>query len=163
LPTANDRSRNARTYDERRIPNGTAMLILSREDTRAALPMRAAIEAVRWGYEAWSTGQVTMPPRLHLDLPEREGVTLVMPAAVSANPNGTLPATLAVKVVSVFPQNVARGLSAVQGVALVLDTETGECRGILDGAMLTAIRTGAGSGVATDLLARPDAATVAIL
>jgi alanine dehydrogenase len=138
------------------------MLILNRDDVRKALPMREAIEAMRWAYAAWSTGQTTMPPRLHLHLPEGDAVSLIMPAYASGSPDGRLPPALMVKAVSVFPQNPVRNLPLVQGAALVLDPTSGQCLALLDGAALTAIRTGAGSGVATDLLARPEANSVAI-
>ena len=70
---------------------------------------------------------------------------------------------LTVKVVSVFPENRRRGLPVIYGVVLVLDVETGRPLTILEGSSLTAMRTGAASGAATDLLARQDASTVAII
>jgi alanine dehydrogenase len=139
------------------------MRILNRDEVRAALPMAEAAKAMRWAYTAWSTGRVTAPPRLHLHLPEGEAVSLFMPAYVAAEPGGAFPAALTVKAVSVFPDNPRRGLASIQGAVLVLDPDTGRCLALLDGAALTAIRTGAGSAVATDALARPEAATVAVL
>ena len=139
------------------------MLILNGADVRAALPMADAIRAVRWGYEAWSSGLAVMPLRLHIDLPEASGVSIVMPAYVPAQPGGSVPAGLVVKAVSVFPVNSALGVPVVQGAVLALDPETGAVLALLDGAALTAIRTGAGSGVATELLARRDASTLAII
>jgi ornithine cyclodeaminase/alanine dehydrogenase-like protein (mu-crystallin family) len=69
---------------------------------------------------------------------------------------------LAVKVVSVFPKNVRRGLPTIHGVVLALEANSGRPLALLEGGTLTAIRTGAASGAATDLLARPDSETVAI-
>src|SRR4051812_7862488 len=116
------------------------MLILNAADVRAALPMADAIRAVRWGYEAWSAGLVVMPLRLHLDLPGTEAVSIVMPAFVPAHPDGSVPAGLVVKAVSVFPANPAVGLPTVQGAVLALDPATGGCIALLDAAELTAIR-----------------------
>ena len=139
------------------------MLILNREAVQAALPMEVAVEAMRWAYQAWSAGQAQMPQRIHLELPEMKAVSLFMPAFVSKSPDGAFVPALAVKAVSVFPDNPASGLAAIQGAVLVLDPKTGRCLALLDGGALTAIRTGAGSGVATDLLARPDAMVLAML
>jgi len=66
-------------------------------------------------------------------------------------------------VVNVFNANPKRGLPSIQGVVCLLDGETGSPRAILNGTFLTALRTGAASGAATDLLARSDADTVAII
>jgi len=139
------------------------MLILNAADLRAALPMMDAIPAVRWAYAAFSAGTAVMPPRLHLAIPGTDAVSLCMPAFLPDAPDAPVPAALIVKAVSVFPANASLGLKTVQGAALVLDPATGECLALLDGAELTAIRTGAGSGVATDLLARPDGCTLAII
>ena len=89
-------------------------------------------------------------------------MTLVMPAYVAASPDGLFPASLAVKTVSVYPENPSLGLATVLGSILVFDPPTGAPVGLVDGAALTALRTGAGSGVATEALARRDAETVAI-
>jgi ornithine cyclodeaminase len=71
--------------------------------------------------------------------------------------------SLAVKVVSLFDHNSCRGLPRIQAAVLVLAPDTGQPVALLEGATLTAIRTGAASGLATDLLARRDARTTAIL
>jgi ornithine cyclodeaminase len=67
-----------------------------------------------------------------------------------------------VKVVSVFDHNAARGLPLIHGVVLLVDPETGAPTALLDAEVLTALRTGAASGLATDLLARPDASCLAV-
>jgi ornithine cyclodeaminase len=69
---------------------------------------------------------------------------------------------MAVKAVSVFSRNAERGLPTIHAVVLVFDPQTGMPTAILEGASLTAIRTGAGSGAATDVLARPDSRVAAI-
>ena len=139
------------------------MLILDRHDVYAALPISEAIVGMRWALEAFSTGQAVMPPRIMLPLPQAEAVCLVMPAFVPVDPDDTFGATLAVKAVSTIPQNASRGLPPIQGAVLVFDPTTGQCLALMDGAAITAIRTGAASGVATDLLARKDSSCLAIL
>jgi len=69
---------------------------------------------------------------------------------------------LGAKVVSVFGGNPARGLPVIHALVLLLDPGTGVPRAVMDGTRLTALRTGAAGGLATDLLARPDASVLAV-
>ena len=70
---------------------------------------------------------------------------------------------MAIKIVSVFENNPLQGLPLIHALVVVLDTMTGEPVAVMDGSLLTTLRTGAASGVATALLARADAQTVAII
>jgi ornithine cyclodeaminase len=72
-------------------------------------------------------------------------------------------ATLAAKLVTVFPRNPASGPPSHQAVVLVFDAGTGSPRAVMDGTYITAMRTAAGSALATRLLARPDADVLAIV
>jgi ornithine cyclodeaminase len=83
-------------------------------------------------------------------VPEFHGDALFMPARVAALD------ALGVKVVSVFQLNRARNLPVIHALVCMLDPETGQPMAIMDGTYLTALRTGAVSGAATDLLARPN-------
>ena len=134
------------------------MLILAADDVRKALPMREAIEAMKKAYASLSSGTAVVPLRTRLPIPNGEALSLFMPAFVNS-PHGN---ALAIKVVSLFPNNPARGLAYIQAAVLVLDPETGQAIALLEGSSLTAIRTGAASGAAIDLLARPDSKTVAV-
>jgi ornithine cyclodeaminase/alanine dehydrogenase-like protein (mu-crystallin family) len=69
---------------------------------------------------------------------------------------------LAVKVVSLFPGNPAKGLAYVQAAVLVLNPETGQLVALLEGGALTAIRTGAAGGAAVDILSRPESTRLAV-
>ncbi len=131
------------------------MRIYSADEVWAAAPMPAAIAAMRSAFIALSEGQATVP--LRSALPVSGGVTLTMPAYIHGA------AVSAVKVVSVCAGNPARGLPVVVGGVLVLDAETGVPLALLDGAAVTAIRTGAASGLATDLLARVDASALGVI
>ncbi|MDX1990845.1 MAG: ornithine cyclodeaminase family protein [bacterium] len=131
------------------------MRVLTAHDIKFTLTMRDAIEAVRAGFIALSKDRVEMPVRTALSVPG--GVTLTMPAYVYDE------MVSVVKIVSVSAGNAARGLPVVIGTVLVVDAQTGVPRALLDGTMLTAIRTGAGSGLATDLLAKPDAKVLAVI
>jgi ornithine cyclodeaminase/alanine dehydrogenase-like protein (mu-crystallin family) len=130
--------------------------VLSADDVRRALPMREAVEAMKRAFAQLSTGQAEVPLRVPVHVPRHNGLTLFMPAYLSADDR------MAVKIVSVFNDNPARGLPLIHALVVVVDAETGQPAAVLEGGYLTALRTGAASGAATDLLARPDAATAAI-
>ena len=70
--------------------------------------------------------------------------------------------TIGAKIVSVFPNNRRRGLPTIHALVIVVDGKTGQPLAAMDGTYLTALRTGAASGLATDLLARKDSRVVAI-
>ncbi len=134
------------------------MLILTAEEVRKALPMSQAIAAMKQAYAALSAGRAEVPLRPRLPISPHDALTLFMPAYVNTEEGEAL----AVKVVSLFPQNPQRGLAYIQAAVLVLDAQTGRAEALLEGASLTAIRTGAGSGAAIDLLSRPDSRVLAI-
>jgi ornithine cyclodeaminase/alanine dehydrogenase-like protein (mu-crystallin family) len=134
----------------------TPLLYLSAEDVRRALPMSAAIEAMREAFRQLSDGQVTLPMRERLDAPGEHGIALVMPC------HSTAQKLFSVKLVTVFQENPRRGLPLIQALVTLTDATTGEPLAVMDGASVTAIRTGAASGVATDALARPEARVVAV-
>lgn len=131
------------------------MHILDAAAVNRAVSMRQAIDAVREGFIALSTGRANVPVRGVL--PVNGNTTLTMPAYIQGSPVST------VKVVSVYPDNPQLGLPTVIGSVLVLDAKTGVPLALLDGASLTALRTGAASGLATDLLTLPDAHILAVL
>ena len=122
--------------------------------------MSLAVEAMKQAFAAFSDGKALVPSRIPLPIARHSGVTLIMPSFVDADT--TAQQALAVKVVSLFDGNQARGLARIQAVVLVLEPDTGRPIALLDGAMLTAIRTAAASGAATDLLARRECRTVAL-
>ena len=128
--------------------------ILSATDVRAALPMPKAIDAMRHAYGQLSAGKVTAPPRQHISTDK--GVTLLMPAHLPERNE------FGIKIVSVYDGNPDLDLPRITATVLVLDPGTGLPKAIMDGSSLTAIRTGAGGGVAADLLARQDAKTVGL-
>lgn len=141
--------------------------ILSASDVRAALPMPTAIDAMRHAYSQLSAGKVIAPPRQHIATDK--GVTLIMPAYLAEDSKNVtqsqiLPvgAKFGIKVVSVYDDNPSLNLPRITASVLVLDPATGTPKAFMDGASLTAIRTGAGGGVAADLLARKDAKTVGL-
>ena len=136
------------------------MLILSADQVRQALPMIQAIEAMKDAYEALSAGRAIVPLRTPLEIKESAGLNLFMPAYLSRL---GVEGSLVVKVVGVYTENPGRGLPVIHASVLVSEAATGKPLALLEGASLTAIRTGAGSGAATDILARPDCRVAAII
>jgi len=130
--------------------------ILSEQDVHAALPMRDAVEAMKDAFEQLSAAGVTMPTRAHINVEAHAGTALFMPSYSEAL------GRIAVKVVTLFDGNTRQGLPRLQGIVCLLDGRTGTPLALLNGTALTALRTGAASGAATDLLARPNATTAAI-
>ncbi len=135
------------------------MRVLTAQDVRRALPMRDAIAAMKEAYAALSDGRADVPLRSRVSIPPHEGLTLIMPAFVQASESEAL----AIKAVSLFPRNPARGLAYIQAAVLVLEPDTGRVLALLEGSALTAIRTGAASGAAIDLLARPESRVLAVM
>lgn len=134
------------------------MLILNAEEVRQALPMKQVIAAMKGAYASLSDGTAVVPLRTRLQIPSHDAVSLFMPAYVKSDTGEAL----AIKVVSLYPNNPSRGLKYIQAAVLVLESDTGRAIALLEGSTLTAIRTGAGSGAAIDLLARKDSRVVAI-
>jgi alanine dehydrogenase len=131
------------------------VLLLSAADIPAALPMPDAIDAMKVAYSSLAMGLAASPPRMALDVAAVSGSMLLMGAHVPGEGLGA-------KIVSVFPRNPELGRPVVTGIVVLLDGTTGEPIALLDGTALTAWRTGAATGAATDLLARPDARTAAL-
>ena len=126
------------------------MLALSKADVQRLVPMPDAIALMKAAFAELSAGRTDSPLRTVIPIPDAAGDALFMPAHVPAMD------ALGLKVVSVFKGNPARDLPVIHALVCLLDTETGRPLAIMDGTYLTALRTGAVSGAATDLLARPD-------
>lgn len=134
------------------------MLILNAIEVRQALPMDQVISAMKDAYVALSNGTAVVPLRTRLPISNHNALSLFMPAYMKTDSGEAL----AVKIVSLFPNNPSRGLAYIQAAVLVLESDTGRAIALLEGSTLTAIRTGAGSGAAIELLARKDSKVVAI-
>jgi ornithine cyclodeaminase len=88
-------------------------------------------------------------------MPEQNALALFMPAYLGGS------GALGAKALTLFRENPARQLPVIQAVVLVFDTQDGRPLALMDGSYLTALRTGAGSGAATRLMAREDARVLA--
>ncbi|MDE2731781.1 MAG: hypothetical protein OXI38_10350 [Bacteroidota bacterium] len=131
--------------------------ILSRADVERAITMKEAIDLMRDGFIALSSGRVEVPVRLNMPMAEHDGRTLFMPVY------GPDYGQVGLKVVAVHPGNTARNLPFIHAVVMVIDAGTGAPLAIMDGEYITALRTGAGAGLATDLLSLPEARVLGII
>ncbi len=123
-------------------------VILSRKDLRQLLKMADVIEAVERGFREYKTGRCAVPVRMPVKIEKAEGVFLFMPAYLERE------SSFGTKIISVFPKNLISGRSTLQSVYLLNDPTTGEFLALMDGILLTAMRTGAASAVATKYLSR---------
>jgi len=132
------------------------LLFLSAADVRRALPMQEAVEVMKSAFRELSENRAVVPLRTHLNMPEHRGGVLVMPA------HSPDTARFSLKVITLFENNPALNLPFIQAMVMLFDSTTGSPLAIMEGTSLTAIRSGAASGAATDLLARADSHKVAI-
>ena len=128
---------------------------ISADDLRATIGMPELLDAVEAAFRDVAAGNDRSPLRTHVATDA--GDLLLMP--------GTRPgaAGFTVKLVTVVASNAQRGLPTVQALVVWFDAVTGRPAALIDGPTLTAMRTGAASGVATRLLARPDASVAALI
>lgn len=132
------------------------MLILNRDDLTQALPMADAIDALEHAFRLHTEGQSVMPIRGVTETDS--GLLLTMPAALEGDSQG-----LAVKVVSVFPENAQKNLPLIHASILLNHAETGKPLALMEGGYLTGLRTGAASGVAAKYLAADDAEVLGVI
>lgn len=130
------------------------LLVLGRAEVERLLDLDELVDALAAAFAELSAGRASVPPRGAARTPD--GLLAAMP--------GYLPsAGLAAKLVAVFPGNHDRGLPSHLALIAVFDEETGRPLALMDGTHITAARTAAGSALSTRLLARPEAAVLAIL
>jgi ornithine cyclodeaminase/alanine dehydrogenase len=134
-------------------------LLLSKKDVADLLSVEDAIAVVEEAFRQLALGQVTMPQRTAIRMPEHHGLHLGMPAYIGGSVDA-----LALKVVTVYPENPSKhGLPTTIGVLLLNDPATGQPLAVMDAGFMTAVRTGAVSGVATKYLARKRARAVGVI
>jgi ornithine cyclodeaminase len=132
--------------------------VLGRGEVRRLITMTDVIAAVREAFTAADQGRAVMPAPLELHLPEADGELHVKGAYLQGSP------VFAVKTATGFYRNPARGLPVSDGMTLVYDAGSGMLRVLVaDDGLLTELRTAAAGAVAADLLARPQASSVAVI
>jgi ornithine cyclodeaminase/alanine dehydrogenase-like protein (mu-crystallin family) len=122
---------------------------------RERLRYEELIPALREAFIDYSAGRIQQPLRPVIPVPGQQAWFSVMPAVMGD--------VMGAKLVNVFPQNAHLGLPTHLALIALFSSKTGELLAILDGRLITEMRTAAASAIATDLLARTDARVLAIL
>jgi ornithine cyclodeaminase len=132
------------------------MRFIDQAEVRTRLTYERCIPIVRAAMIAFSRGETRQ--LLRSIIPLAEGRMFgIMPGALGET------AAFGAKLISVFPDNFAKGIQSHQGLVLIFDPDTGAPVCVAHAGEVTAIRTAAASAVATDVLARPDARVMAVL
>ncbi|GAA2317131.1 ornithine cyclodeaminase family protein [Streptomyces kunmingensis] len=135
------------------------MLLIDSATVRELYPVERALPVIAEAMRRYSGGQVELPLRTILRPEKDTGLLGTMPGFVA----GENLAGYGLKAMVLKPENPARGLHLHIGVVLVYDPDTGAPLAMMDAGAVTAVRTAAVSGVATEALARPDAGDLAVL
>jgi ornithine cyclodeaminase/alanine dehydrogenase-like protein (mu-crystallin family) len=131
--------------------------ILSKDDVAKILTMKDTLDYVEDAYRQLSLGKAFVPQRIVISKPA-PGVTLIMPGIIGGGMDA-----LATKIVSVYKENPTKyNKPTVLGKIMIQDINTGEIVGIMDGGLITAMRTGAATGVSVKYLARKNSETMGI-
>lgn len=129
-------------------------LLLGRSATSEALDPVALLPSLHRAFVAISTGEASVPARIAATAPQ--GLLAAMPGYVPG-------LGLAAKLVSIFPDPAHPGRSAHQGLVALFDHEDGHLLALMDGEVITAVRTAAAATVAMQALSRPDPTRIAVI
>lgn len=133
-------------------------LLLSLSDVNEILSIKDVIQAVEEGYLAFQEGKVEQPDIVSMEMPEFNGETDIKSCYNGGN------RIISVKVASLFSDNGKKNdLPTMIGSIMLFDGTTGAPICVMDGSLITGIRTGAAGAVSSKLLARADSKTVAVL
>lgn len=133
------------------------MLALTKADIRQTVSMRDAIDLVKRAFRELSDGRAQVPLRTFIDVEPGRDVMFMMPAYLPGLQ------ALGFKMISIFQENGKRGLPVGNAIVCAVNAETGVPEAIMNGAYLTALRTGAVSGASTELMARADARHLVVI
>jgi len=139
------------------------LLYLSREDiVGLGIGMAEIIDAVERALRLKGSGRAVMPPKVTM-VGARDAFVETMPAWLEPGAPDSPGGALGAKLVNVFPDNGPRGLAVTNAVIVLADPKTGVPEAILNGGIVTALRTGAGAAVAARYLAAPGTARVGVI
>lgn len=139
-------------------------LILNDREVEQLLPMTECIDVMGEALRALARGNVMLPLRTVLRLPDSPNAFGLMPSVLMADQDGRRTTqALGAKIITVFPGNDESLYESHIGVVLLFDASNGRLLAIMDATSITAIRTAAVSGLATRLLAHPTAHELALL
>jgi len=132
-----------------------ALLVFSEDQVRAVLTYEELIPALREAFMAFSAGRVQQPLRTVMRVGSDTGWFAMMPAVYEG--------MMGAKLVTFFPGNAALAKHTHHAMIQLFRAETGEPLAVMDGRLITEMRTAATSAIAVDLLAAPEAKVLAIL
>lgn len=133
------------------------ILYFSGDDLRSILTMEKCIAAMATAFRALSSGEASMPLRTSLEMGADNGTALFMPVYLPGI------SKVGVKAITMARNNPAKGLPLIHAMMMIFDSSNGMPLAVMDGEVITAMRTGAVSGLATSLLAKKDASTAAVI
>jgi len=131
--------------------------IINAGEVKQVLSMEKAIEGMRSAFIQFSTGKAVNPVRTNISFAPSEGDALFMPSYLSGDKKA------GVKAITLIRDNYKRDLPFIHALVLLFNSETGQPEALINGEAITAIRTGAASGLATELLANKDAESIVII
>lgn len=129
------------------------MLYIGAKHIEKIVNLNEMMDTIEKAYDLYARGLYQMPNRLHVDRPE--GTILYMPC-FSNDISGT-------KIVSTFPGNREIGIPTIQGIMILNNSKTGESLAVMDGATITAYRTGAVGGVGIRYTTRKNCESVGLI
>ncbi|MFC1502037.1 ornithine cyclodeaminase family protein [bacterium] len=132
------------------------MRILKREDVQKLISMKEVIRLMRNVFEAVGKNEVVLPDRTVIEMTNKNNAVLFMPSYIPGMKS------IGIKIVTVFPENISKGIPTINAQVILNNPETGEVMCIMEGGLITAMRTAAVSAVATDSLALKDASSLGI-
>jgi ornithine cyclodeaminase/alanine dehydrogenase-like protein (mu-crystallin family) len=135
----------------------TDVLVIGAAEVHRLVSMVECIEIIRHTMRCVSRGGAQLPLRVGAVLPGTAGVIAAMPGYLSEPPSA------GAKLIAVLPANSQRGLPSHSGVVVLFDPDEGTPFAIVEAGAITSLRTAAASAVATSVLARGDAAELAVL
>jgi len=130
------------------------MLYLNKRDILQALTLPEVMDCVEEALNIYEDEAYVMPERMAV--PTGDANQLLLMPCVAAD-------TIATKLVSVYPDNRARGRPVIDGLVVLYDRATAEILSLMDGKTITAMRTGAVTGVSVKYLSKPDAHSVGLV
>jgi ornithine cyclodeaminase len=133
------------------------MRVLNRGEVERALPLADCIETVEQAMTATSAGEADLPLRTHLPVRGTAGKLVVMPGVLAPL------RVFGLKIVSKFPRPAGDPHGSHVGMVIVFDADNGLPLAMLEGGVLTEIRTAAASALATRTLSRPESKVLAVL
>lgn len=129
------------------------MLYLSKNNLKELLNYDQMIESIERAYRIQAKGSFIMPDRMHLHYDDN--TLLFMPCVIDSS--------YCTKLVTVFPKNKSLDKPVVDGIVVLNDNKTGQVKALIDGQLLTAIRTGAVGGTAVKHLSHDGVKTLGII